>query len=396
MRPRVLTRTVLLLSFVSLFTDIASEMLYPVMPMFLGSIGFSVTLIGILEGIAEATAGAAKGYFGRLSDSLGRRAVFVQAGYFCSAVSKPIMGLFTSVLPVFGARTLDRLGKGIRTGARDAMLSAETTPDFRGRVFGFHRAFDTVGAAIGPAAALLFLTLYPERYQVLFLLAFFPGILSSLMTLLLKDPVGASRAVASPGGRKGFFLFLRYWRSAPKGFRPVVAGLLAFALINSSDVLLLLIVRSNGASDQVVIGMYILYNIVYALLAYPLGALGDRIGLKVTFIGGLGLFAVVYGLIGFASSLASLAALFFVYGAFAAATEGISKAWLSTIVPREETATAIGFYTGLQSVCTLLASSLAGWLWWAFSPRVPFLVSSTGALVVGIYLALVPIRRSRG
>ncbi|HTP12940.1 MAG TPA: MFS transporter, partial [Bacteroidota bacterium] len=166
---KFITKTILFLSLVSLFTDIASEMLYPVMPMYLKSIGFSVVLIGILEGIAEATAGISKGYFGSLSDHLGRRRPFIQAGYALSAVSKPLMALLIQPVWVFVARTSDRLGKGIRTAARDAMLSAETTPEFKGRVFGFHRGFDTLGAAIGPSLALLYLTFHPDEYRSLFL-----------------------------------------------------------------------------------------------------------------------------------------------------------------------------------------------------------------------------------
>ena len=165
----ILTRTVLLVSFVSFFTDIASEMLYPVMPVYLQSIGFSVVLIGLLEGMAEATAGLSKGYFGNFSDKIGSRVPFVRWGYTLSAVSKPLMALFTFPLWVIFARTLDRLGKGVRTGARDAMLSDETTRENKGKVFGFHRALDTAGAAVGPFAALIFLYYYPGQYKWLFI-----------------------------------------------------------------------------------------------------------------------------------------------------------------------------------------------------------------------------------
>ncbi len=150
---KILTRTILLVSFVSFFTDIASEMLYPVMPVYLQSIGFSVILIGILEGLAEATAGLSKGYFGKYSDKIGSRVPFVRWGYILSAVSKPLMAAFAVPIWVFLVRTLDRLGKGIRTGARDAMLSDEATKENKGKVFGFHRALDTAGAALGPFAA---------------------------------------------------------------------------------------------------------------------------------------------------------------------------------------------------------------------------------------------------
>jgi len=386
---KIFTRTVVILSVVSLFTDIASEMLYPIMPMYLTSIGFSVMLIGILEGIAEATAGLSKGYFGHLSDTINRRKPFIQFGYSLSAISKPMMAVLTSALWIFAARTMDRLGKGIRTGARDAMLSSETTPEFKGRVFGFHRAFDTIGAALGPFAALIFLMFYPAQYKALFLLAAVPGVLAIAMTFFVQENFRQPVQLISPAARPGIFSFLRYWKTAPREFKLLVIGLLFFALINSSDVLLLLMMRHQGATDQQVIGVYIFYNLVYALMSYPMGALGDKIGLKTILIAGMILFAIVYGGINFAVSVPLLLVLFFIYGVYAASTEGISKAWISNIVPKNEVATAIGFYTGMQSICTLLASSLAGWLWYVFSPAITFGLSAVGAILTAFYLAIV-------
>ena len=147
MNKRIITHLVLIVSIVSLFTDIASEMLYPVMPVYLRSIGFSVFLIGVLEGLAEATAGFSKGYFGNLSDRINKRAIFIKIGYSLSAVSKPLLAILTLPIGIFFARTADRLGKGIRTSARDALLSGEASPENKGKVFGFHRSMDTVGAA---------------------------------------------------------------------------------------------------------------------------------------------------------------------------------------------------------------------------------------------------------
>src|SRR5690606_28639515 len=163
---KTITRTVWILSLVSLFTDMASEMLYPIMPIYLKSIGFSILLIGVLEGLVEAVAGLSKGYFGQLSDSKAKRAPFVQLGYSLSAISKPMMAFFVYPLWIFFARTTDRLGKGIRTGARDAMLSAETTKANKGKVFGFHRSMDTFGAVLGPALALCYLYFRSEERRV--------------------------------------------------------------------------------------------------------------------------------------------------------------------------------------------------------------------------------------
>ncbi len=389
---KYITRTILLLSFVSLCTDLASEMLYPVMPIYLRTIGFSVLLIGILEGVAEATAGLSKGFFGNLSDVLGRRAPFVRLGYALSAVSKPMLALLTHPWWVFTARTTDRLGKGLRTGARDAILSAESRPEEKGRVFGFHRAFDTIGAALGPLVALVLLTLTPGDYTRLFLIAAIPGAAAVILTFFVRD-----RRTTSPvagGTRPGFFAFLRYWRSAPASYRSLVGGLLVFGLVNSSDMLLLLMMNHQGATDRQVILIYVFYNMVYALSSFPMGMVGDRMGLRKTFQLGLGLFAVVYGAIGFVSSPVIMAVLFFLYGLYAASTEGISKAWIANIVPAGETATAIGFYTGMNSLCTLIASSAAGFLWYEVGPQAAFGVSAAGAAGVAVYLAWV--FRSKG
>ena len=164
MKLKVITRTVWILSIVSLFTDTASEMLYPIMPIYLKTIGFSIVLIGVLEGFAEALAGLSKGYFGQLSDNSGKRVPFVQLGYALSTISKPMMAVFTFPLWIFFARAIDRFGKGIRTGARDAILSDEATPKTKGKIFGFHRSMDTIGAVIGPTLALVYLYFYPQDF----------------------------------------------------------------------------------------------------------------------------------------------------------------------------------------------------------------------------------------
>lgn len=385
-RMKYITKTILFLSLISLLTDIASEMLYPIMPMYLREIGFSVLLIGILEGIAEATAGLSKGYFGKLSDHSGKRKPFVQIGYSLSAVSKPMMALFTYPLWIFAARTTDRLGKGVRTAARDAMLSDETSPEFKGRVFGFHRGFDTLGAAIGPGLALMFLTLHPDDYRPLFLIAFIPGFLATFTTFLIKEK--RANELATPvvtNSSPRFFAFLSYWKTAPREFRNLLAGLLVFALVNSSDFFLLLMLKNNGASDQNVILVYIAYNLVFALASFPIGAIGDKIGLKVTFLIGLFFFTVVYVGIVFTKTLPTMVFLFCIYGLYAASTDGIAKAWISNIVPGHETATAIGFYTGMNSVVALLASSIAGLIWFSGSPELMFEFSAAGTILIIVY-----------
>lgn len=380
MKP--ITRTVWILSLVSLFTDMASEMLYPIMPIYLKSIGFSILLIGVLEGLVEAVAGLSKGYFGQLSDSKAKRAPFVQLGYSLSAISKPMMAFFVYPLWIFFARTTDRLGKGIRTGARDAMLSAETIKSNKGKVFGFHRSMDTFGAVLGPALALVYLYFYPEDYINLFYIAFIPGVLAVVASFLLKD-----KKIETTSQKKkiNFFSFIKYWKQSSAEYRKVVLGLLFFALFNSSDVFLLLKAKDAGLDDTWVIGIYIFYNLIYALTAFPLGSFADKIGLKTMFVFGLIIFSLVYFGMGFTTNLYVIIALFFGYGIYAAATEGISKAWITNISKEENTATAIGTYTAFQSIATMLASMLAGLIWLYFGAGVTFLVTAVATIFVIIY-----------
>ncbi len=375
---KAITRTVWALSLISLFTDTASEMLYPVMPLYLRQIGFSVILIGVLEGVAEATAGLSKGFFGKRSDLLGKRTPFVQWGYALSAVSKPLLAVFIAPLWVFFARTIDRLGKGIRTAARDAMLSDASTPTTKGTVFGFHRGMDTLGAAIGPALALVFLHFHPDDYVALFFIAFIPGVVAVLVSLTLRDRAARPRTGSTKGG---FLSFLGYWNTAPAAYRKLVIGLLFFALFNSTDMFLILRAKTAGLSDTGTIGVYIFYNLVYALASWPLGMLSDRIGMKRIFLVGLTLFAAVYFGMAHEAGLLWYGALFLLYGLYAAATEGISKAWVATVVHPSETATAIGFLAGFQSLCALLASSLTGLVWYAFGAQAAFIATGVATLL---------------
>lgn len=383
---KTITRTVWILSLVSLFTDIASEMLYPVMPLYLKSIGFSILLIGILEGAAEATAGLSKGYFGKLSDSTGKRMPFVQLGYAFSAISKPLMAVSVFPVWVFFVRTVDRLGKGLRTGARDAILSGEATPATKGKIFGFHRSMDTTGAVLGPILALLYLQWRPEDYKTLFILAFLPGIVAVILSLILKDK---RNNMPRQQLRVSFFSFLQYWKKSPPLYRKLVTGLLIFTLVNSSDVFLLLKAKQEGLHDSEIISIYIFYNLVYAIFAFPVGILADRLGLKGTFIIGIMIFSIVYTGMAFGNKSYHFYILFFLYGLYAASTEGISKAWITNISSKEDAATAIGTYAAFQSICTMLASAMAGFIWFRFGDSAVFLMSAIIALLVAVYIAFI-------
>jgi MFS family permease len=384
---KYITRTVWVLSFVSFFTDISSEMLYPIMPIYLKAIGFSAFLIGLLEGIAEFVSGFSKGYFGNLSDRIGKRVPFVRIGYSLSAISKPMLAIFTFPIWIFLARTLDRLGKGVRTSARDAILSLEATPETKGRVFGLHRGMDTLGATFGPGLSLLILFLLGSNdignLKLLFLIAFVPGVLSIFLTFLIKDkPVLEKPSVSNTG----FFSFLSYWKIAHKNYKRLVIGLLLFALINSSDVFLLLMVKNTGASDMWVIFSYMFYNLVYAILSLPVGMFADKIGLKNMLVIGIAVFAIVYFMFATTPTALIVIIAFLLYAFYAASTESVSKALISNLVEKKDIATAMGFYNGFNSVMTMFSSIIAGFLWSAFFPALPFFVSAIVAFCVAFYL----------
>ena len=381
---RFINRTVIILSVVSLFADIASEMIYPVVPVYLKEIGFSVLLIGILEGVAEFTAGISKGYFGKLSDEKGIRLPFIKSGYLFSAISKPMMAMFVYPLWIFFARTLDRFGKGIRTAPRDALLSQQATKETKATVFGFHRAMDTAGAAIGPIIALVFLYFFPKNYSSLFYFAFIPGIISVLLIFLLKE----KREPASTLEKGKFFSFFKYWNVASSEYKKLVVGLLLFALFNSSDVFLLLITKEVTGSDTTTIAAYIFYNLIYAAASFPFGKLADKFGIKNVFILGLLMFAIVYGGFAFHPSVIVIFILFLIYGIYAAATEGVVKAWITNIAHDTNTATAVGFYTSCQSICTLAASTIAGLIWATFGSSYTFISTALIAMLVLVFLGV--------
>ena len=356
------------------------------MPVFLKSIGFSVLLIGILEGVAEAVAGLSKSYFGKMSDAYGKRLPFVQLGYSLSAISKPMMALFIYPAWIFFSRTIDRIGKGIRTGARDALLSDEATAATKGRIFGFHRSMDTFGAVLGPLIALIYLYFYPNQYKTLFYLAFIPGLLAIITSSLVKEKK-KSTTHFSKTALANIFSFVSYWKQSSPAYKKLVTGLLLFALFNSSDVFLLLKMKETGMDDTAVIGIYIFYNLVYALAAYPLGIIADKIGLKKIFISGLVIFAAVYAGFAINNNQLIFILLFFLYGLYAAATEGIAKAWISNIADSKEVATAIGTYSGFQSIAALIASSMAGFIWFTFGAAPAFIMSAFATLAVIFYLS---------
>ncbi len=371
-------KQVLFLGLVSLFTDIASEMLYPVTPLFLtGVLGASMAIVGVIEGIAEFTSGLLKGYFGRLSDKTGKRSIFVTLGYGLSALAKPLPGIFPFLSAVIFSRITDRIGKGIRTAPRDALLADNSDQNNTGAIFGFHRGMDTLGAAIGPVAALILLHFYNNNYILIFLVAFIPSIIAVSFTFLLKD-----KSKLKPQSSK--FNYKIFWQSAPKNYKVFLTFFVLFSLVNSSDVFLILKSRNISHSGTLAILGYVLYNIIYAFLSYPLGRLSDKLGKRKIFVFGLGVFAVVYLGFAFSPDIYFAFIFFAIYGLYAAATEGIAKAWVSDMIPNYQRGTAIGLFTMLSGFAMMLGSFITGILWDQFGSTIPFLFSSFSAIVIAI------------
>jgi MFS family permease len=374
-----LPKQVIILSLVSLFTDMASEMLYPITPIFLSSVlGASMAFVGLIEGIAEVTAGLLKGYFGVLSDKLGKRSIFVVLGYGLSAIAKPLPGIIPNTFTVLFSRITDRIGKGVRTAPRDALL-ASYAENNTGAVFGFHRAMDTLGAVIGPLLALLMLNFLRFNYQNIFIIAFIPSLIAVIFTLYVKDKKSEIKSRPKTD-------MLSFWKSSPVQYKILVYLMTIFSLVNSSDVFLILKSKNISGSDTLAIAGYIFYNIIYAVSSYPIGILADKLGKKKVFIIGLLIFSIVY--FGFASlnSFIFVWILFALYGIYASSTEGVLKAWVSDLVPDQSRGSAIGLITMSSSFAMMIGSIAAGFLWDRFGSQVPFYISSVVSLMVALSL----------
>ncbi len=384
-----ITKTILLLSLVSLFADMASEMYYAITPIYLTSVGVSLAGIGLIEGVAEIVAGLTKGYFGNWSDAIKKRKPFIKAGYFLSAISKPFIILSSAIWWLLLVRATDRLGKGMRTAARDAMLSNEATPQTKASVFAFHRAIDTIGAIIGPLIVLFVLQNNWLTLKQLFLFGLIPGLVSVIIIFFIKEQKFKNN---NKEQRPGFFSYFGYWKKASKSYKMVTIGLCAFFLFNSSDVFLILQskdVVSAKSGISTVLKAYVLYNIIYATTSYPLGVIADLIGLRKVIVLGLLVFSGVYFGFAQATNVQHVYLLFLMYGIYAAATDGVAKAWISNLAKKEEQATALGLFSSLQSICLTFASIFAGLLAEAFGKGFIFYTAAIAALIVALYFIFV-------
>lgn len=387
-----LNPTVIKLGLVSLFADISSEMLYPITPIFLTTVlGASMASVGLVEGCAEATASLLKTPLGAWSDRLGRRRPFLCAGYFLTAVSKPIIGIAAAWPEVLLARSLDRAGKGLRGGPRDAMIADAVAPHLRGAAFGWHRAMDTIGAAIGPLIAVLYLHYYSDQLRGIFLWALIPGLIAFALTFSVRDRVKPTART-----QNNLKLF-NSWCAMSVPFRRYLLTWGLFSLANSSDVFLLLKAKGAGLSLTNTIFIYCFYNLIYALASPSLGGLSDRIGRKPLLLAGLLTFAAVYGGFALASSWWQFSFLFGIYGLYMAATDGVGKAFAIDLVEPSQRALGVGMLGTVTGLATLVASASAGLLWDHWGASTAFIFAAIGACVAALSLVLIrPIPGAQG
>ncbi|MFN7170680.1 MAG: MFS transporter [Candidatus Omnitrophota bacterium] len=368
-----ISRNVFILSGVSFFNDIASEMIYPLIPLFLTiSLKAPLSIVGLIEGIAESTACISRIFSGILSDRWQRRKSFAAAGYFLSTLAKLILSLAFLWPVVLLARFIDRLGKGIRTPPRDALIAESSGDILRGRAFGFHRAMDTLGATIGPLLAIFFLNFLKQNFRLIFFLSFIPAFLGLVLLILFvkeKEPLTLSQKINFN------------WRNQHTSFKIFLFISLIFALGNSSDAFLILRAKNLGFSPSLVVLLYVVFNFTYALFSTPAGIISDKVGPRKVLISGFLLFALIYLFFGIIERKVFLWFLFPLYGIYMALTEGVGKAYVSHLVPEDKLGTALGVYQMLLGICTFFASFIAGLLWTHLNVQAPFILGSIMAML---------------
>lgn len=422
---KFLTRTIVLLGVISLLTDVASEMLYPIMPAYLQSIGYGVMAIGVIEGVAEIFAGIAKVFFAHKSDVSGKRKNFISIGYGISALAKPLIGFTSSIGAIFTAKLVDRVGKGVRTAPRDALLTEQSTMENRGKVFGFHRGLDTLGAILGPAIGLTILYFSGGNFRPVFLLAFIPGIAATILTFFLRenkkqtiaqdnkievvssenikitevngvvdDSQITTEAQNNINKEKSLKAILSFWKKTSPSYRRIFIGFVLFSLINSTNMFLLLRLSELHFSPYLIIAAYLVYNVSFALLSYPIGLLADKIGFKPVYVFGIISFAIVYAVLGYGTSSMFVAILIFIlYGVFGAVEDGMAKAWLSRHIDKQYKATGIGFYLLFNSLCLFVASIGTAFLWKTIGSGITLTLIATLSLGVLGYMMFIPERK---
>jgi MFS family permease len=386
-RPRWrkgLTRNVVILGFVSLLNDGASEMIYPLLPVFLTAVlGAGPAALGIIEGIAEATASFLKLYSGYLSDRVKRRKGWIVAGYSISNVIRPLIAFSTSWGHVLVLRFSDRVGKGLRTSPRDAVIADSTPAGYRGTAYGFHRAMDHGGAIVGPLIATALLLVYHDNLKTIFLLSFIPGLLAvSLLFFGLKERPSESTRASSAA-----FNFRSSWAEMSAGFRKYLGIVLVFTLGNSTDAFLLLRAQQLGVPVTLLPTIWVVLHIVKMGFSVPGGILSDRIGRKKVIVTGWLVYALVYAGFGAATQNWHAWALFAVYGIYFGLTEGVEKALVADFAPAHLRGSAFGLYHLIVGVGAFPASLLFGLVWQKFGAAAAFGMGAGLAMLASLMLS---------
>ena len=350
-----LSRNSFLLAFASLFADTSTEMLYPVLPVFLTqTLKASGSIVGLVEGFAQATQNIVQGFSGALSDKLQKRKGVALAGYLAAAIAKPLMGLSTVWQAVFGARLLDRLGTGTRSAPRDALIASSVDKENRGRAFGLEGVGDNAGAFLGPLLAILLLYSLHIGIRAVFYLAIIPGLLAFVMVLLVTErPVAVAAKSKIDVSLRQFPK--RYWR-----YLLVTA---VFGLGSSSNSFLILRTQDIGASLEMTILIYALFNLVAALISYPAGSLSDKWGRKNVLLAAFIIFLIAYLGFALAQNILLIGALFVFYGLYQGVFRAVGKAFASDFVPEQLRASGVGWYSTTVGLLQLVASIVAGLLW---------------------------------
>jgi len=384
-----LTRNVVILGCVSLLNDAASEMIYPLLPVFLTSVlGAGPAALGVIEGIAESTASFLKLYSGYLSDRVQRRKGWVVAGYTISNIIRPLIALAGSWVQVLVLRFSDRVGKGLRTSPRDALIADSTPPEHRGTAFGFHRAMDHGGAIIGPLVATGLLLVFPDRIATVFLLSFIPGTLAVLLLLAgLRERESAPRE----GGSR--FNVRSAWAEIPSAFRTYLAIILVFTLGNSTDAFLLLRAQALGVPIVLLPAIWVALHVVKMVSSIPGGMLSDRMGRKKIIVAGWVVYALVYAGFAIADRHWHAWALFAVYGIYFGLTEGVEKALVADLAPAHLRGAAFGLYHLAVGFGTLPASLLFGLVWERYGAASAFGMGAGLALLSSVMLANLNVTR---
>jgi MFS family permease len=388
---------------VSFLQDAASEMLYPIMPIFLYSVlGAPAAVVGTIEGLAEGTAATTKLFSDQINRFIPRK-VAVFLGYTGAAIGKVIIALSFSWPFVLLGRVTDRFGKGLRSAPRDTILFLGTEPSERGRVLGFHRTADTLGAVVGPAVALILLSFFDENLRLILWIALIPAVLSPILVLLVRDnekrPSKAKKVTPEPVTTPAAAITSsRTSGPLPPRLARLITVLSIFALANFPDALILLHLSLQGFSVTSVVGAYLIFNISYALLSFPAGALADRFPPQFVYALGLACFAIAYGGLALTSDSVVAIVLVIVYGGFAAVNDTVGKSWASKLAPEHQQLQAQSRLQGFAGFAILLASLWAGLLW-GIGPGdgvVPLAISAVVAIAAGIYIAVfTPRERAR-